>query len=117
MNLTAHLKKVSLHIELKIPEPNYSGLAVIDWEGWRPIWDTNFGKKYIYQVESVRLVRKEGKIKNKTEIRVEAKKRFESAGKRLMVETIELAKKLRPRALWGFYGFPGCHGNCTQQVS
>ena len=117
MNITEHLENAAMHIAEKIPEPNYSGLAVIDWEGWRPLWDTNFGTKYLYRIESMALVKKEGKLKNKSKIEMEAKKRFESAGKRLMIETIELGKKLRPRALWGFYGFPDCHGNCTNQVS
>ena len=117
VNITVHLQKAAESIAEKIPEPNYSGLAVIDWERWRPLWDTNFGKKNLYKVESMSLVKKEGKLRNESEIEAEAKKRFESAGKRLMIETIELGKKLRPRALWGFYGFPDCHGNCTQQVS
>lgn len=117
MNVTEHLKRASQHIVEKIPEPQYSGLAVIDWEGWRPLWETNFGAKHIYQIESIALVKKEGKLRNKNKIRLEAKRRFESAGKRLMIETIELGKKLRPRALWGFYGFPDCHGNCAEQVS
>ena len=95
----------------------YSGLAVIDWEGWRPLWETNFGKKHLYQTKSIELVKKEGKFKNKREIENEAKRGFERAGKRLMVETIKFARKLRPRALWGFYGFPECHGNCTEKVS
>ena len=114
--MTEHLKKASQDIAEKIPEPNYSGLAVIDWEGWRPLWDTNFGNRRLYQTKSIWLVRKEGKLKNKNDIKMEAKKRFENAGKRMIIETIELGKKLRPRALWGFYGFPCCHGNCSKQV-
>ena len=38
-------------------------------------------------------------------------------------QTINLGKELRPKALWGFYGFPDCYGNkenhyqCGNQVS
>ncbi|XP_028393693.1 uncharacterized protein LOC114518013 [Dendronephthya gigantea] len=115
VDLEEHLKKASEHIAEKIPEPMYSGLAVIDWEGWRPLWDTNFGKKRLYRLKSIELVKREGKLKNEREIEDEAKKRFESAGKRLMLETIKFAKQLRPRALWGFYGFPECLGNCSKE--
>ena len=115
VNMTEHLQKAAQDIAEKIPEPNYSGLAVIDWERWRPLWDTNFGKKYLYKTQSILLVKKGGKLKNESEIKIEAKRRFESAAKRLMIKTIELGKRLRPRALWGFYGFPDCHGNCTEQ--
>lgn len=40
-----------------MPDPNYNGLAVIDWEAWRPIWETNWNTKRIYKVRSVELVR------------------------------------------------------------
>ena len=46
-----------MDIESKIPDPNYNGLAVIDWEPWRPLWETNWNKKRIYKVKSVENVR------------------------------------------------------------
>lgn len=32
----------------KILDLDYSGLVIIDWEGWRLIWDRNFDLKRIY---------------------------------------------------------------------
>ena len=46
-----------MDIQSKIPDPNYDGLAVIDWEQWRPLWETNWNKKRIYKVKSVENVR------------------------------------------------------------
>jgi len=52
----------------------------------------------------------------------QAKKEFESAGRAMFESTITLGKELRPKALWGFYGFPDCYANkdykyqCTPQV-
>ena len=57
MDLGQHLRKARKDIERKIPDPNYEGLAVIDWEQWRPLWDTNWDPKKIYKVKSVELVR------------------------------------------------------------
>ena len=113
INITKHLSKSSRDIASKIPDPDFKGVAVIDWEGWRPLWETNFGKKRIYQTKSFELVKKENVLFKKREIKNEAKRRFENAARHLMEETITLAKQLRPKALWGFYGFPGCHGNIT----
>lgn len=40
-------------ITLLIPSRANRGLAVIDWEEWRPLWDRNWGTKRIYQTLSV----------------------------------------------------------------
>lgn len=40
-------------ITLLIPSRTNRGLAVIDWEEWRPLWDRNWGTKRIYQTLSV----------------------------------------------------------------
>ena len=113
INLNKHLSKSSIDIAAKIPNPDFSGVAVIDWEGWRPLWETNFGKKRIYRTKSAQLIEEEKVFKKKDEIAREAKKKFEKAARDIMVGTLNLAKKLRPKALWGFYGFPGCYGNIT----
>lgn len=35
-NLTAHLAKVRKDVATLLPDPNFDGYAVIDWEVWRP---------------------------------------------------------------------------------
>lgn len=35
-------------------------------------------------------------------------KRFEKAAQQFFHNTLLVAKKLRPNALWGYYGFPLC---------
>lgn len=37
-----------------------------------------------------------------------AKKLFEEAGRNFVEQTIKIAKFLRPKAKWGYYGFPYC---------
>ena len=36
----------------------FRGLAIIDWEGWRPTFHTNFGGLSVYQRQSRNLVRR-----------------------------------------------------------
>ncbi|KAK6738805.1 hypothetical protein RB195_020732 [Necator americanus] len=40
-NLTAHLEVVKLNITKRIKDENFAGLAVIDFEHWRPLFDEN----------------------------------------------------------------------------
>jgi hyaluronoglucosaminidase len=50
------LEKLRDDIGKYIPDPNFNGLGVIDFEEWRPLWDTNYDSKKIYQEHSIRHV-------------------------------------------------------------
>lgn len=54
-SLEAHLKQVEVDIDATIPDVNFAGLAIIDWEAWRPLWAWNFDALNIYQVCSTML--------------------------------------------------------------
>lgn len=110
INLAAHLKKMKKDVIRKIPDPDYSGLAIIDWEGWRPTWDRNFDSKRIYQSRSIELVQEKHPEWSMEEVIQEAKRDFEQSARGLMESTMKLARQLRPKGLWGFYGFPDCFG-------
>eukprot|EP00794_Sanderia_malayensis_P015165 gene15165-16724_t len=122
VNLRQHLEKSKMDIASRIPDPDYNGLAVIDWEPWRPLWERNWNSKKIYKIKSVDLVREKHPDWSMTDLVLEAKDEFEAAARAMMVETIRLGKRLRPNALWGFYGFPDCFGQekydfqCTNEV-
>lgn len=123
INLAAHLKKMKKDVIRKIPDPDYSGLAIIDWEGWRPTWDRNFDSKRIYQSRSIELVQEKHPEWSMEEVIQEAKRDFEQSARGLMESTMKLARQLRPKGLWGFYGFPDCFGKsdtnyrCSDEVS
>ena len=110
INLAAHLKKMKKDVIRKIPDPDYNGLAIIDWEGWRPTWDRNFDSKRIYQSRSIELVQEKYPEWSMEEVIEEAKQEFERSARGLMESSIKLARQLRPKGLWGFYGFPDCFG-------
>ncbi|XP_078372681.1 hyaluronidase-1-like isoform X1 [Oculina patagonica] len=110
VNLAAHLKKMKQDIIKKIPDPDFNGLAIIDWEGWRPTWGRNFDSKRIYQSRSVELVQGKHPEWSMEEVIKEAKKEFEQSARVFMESSIKLARQLRPKGLWGFYGFPDCFG-------
>lgn len=106
----------------RIPDPDYDGLVVIDWEPWRPLWDRNWNSKKIYKVKSIELVRERHPDWSMSDVVQEAKDEFETAARAMFMETIILGKRMRPKAFWGFYGFPDCFGQekhefqCTEEV-
>ncbi|XP_065656576.1 uncharacterized protein LOC100204026 isoform X6 [Hydra vulgaris] len=120
--MNEHLRKARLDIINRIPDESFNGLAVIDWEPWRPVWETNWATKRIYKVRSVELVRSKHPHWTLSKLIEKAKQDFEEAAKNFFVNTINLGKQLRPKALWGFYGFPDCfaheenHYQCSPEV-
>ena len=53
------------------------GLAVIDWEEWRPLWDRNWGNKRIYQTLSVAHVKQTNRSLTAQQVMKKAKQQFE----------------------------------------
>ncbi|XP_060100382.1 hyaluronidase-4-like [Heteronotia binoei] len=108
-NLTRHLTKAKTDINQFIPMRKFRGLAVIDWENWRPQWDRNWGNKTIYRNKSLELVRQRYPQWSEDKIRRVAKNEFEKAGQKFMNSTLLLAEHTRPSGLWGYYLYPDCY--------
>ncbi|TRY58082.1 hypothetical protein DNTS_022723 [Danionella cerebrum] len=108
-SLEAHLYKARKDITHFIPSEDFRGLAVIDWEFWRPQWDRNWNKKEIYKKRSSELIT--NAYINVTDEQVEAlaRSRFEKSAMKYMQSTLQLGTKIRPHGLWGFYLYPDCH--------
>ncbi|KHN81595.1 Hyaluronidase-4 [Toxocara canis] len=111
VNMTAHLIKAKDDIEKAIPNVSFAGLAILDFEYWRPQYKLNWSSKRIYRNESERIVRERNPKLNASEVKRIAEKEFDEAAYNFMVETIRLAKRLRPGGKWGFYGLPYCNYN------
>lgn len=111
VNLTSFLAKLGANIDRLIPDSQWSGLGVFDFEAWVPVWDENLGwagKPVLgpYQRYSVQLVRTAHPSWSADKVLAQAKTEFESAGTALFVAALQHASTLRPKTLWGFYGMP-----------
>lgn len=108
-SLEAHLRKAHQDICHFIPAEDFQGLAVIDWEYWRPQWSRNWHKKDIYRQRSRELVTQA--YINVTDDQVEelARRLFEKSARNFMKKTLQLGTQTRPNGLWGYYLYPDCH--------
>ncbi|XP_051464269.1 hyaluronidase PH-20 [Apus apus] len=107
--LDNHLNKAKEDIQFYIPSDEEFGLAIIDWENWRPMWIRNWGMKDIYRQESIELVQQRDLSLSEAEARTIAKMEFEAAAKLVMLETLKLGVEMRPNRLWGYYLYPDCY--------
>ncbi|XP_075015193.1 hyaluronidase-3 isoform X4 [Calonectris borealis] len=117
VHLDAHLARAASDIH-RLLRPAFRGLAVVDWEEWRPLWAQNWGAKRIYRVASEQWVRdRHGLLPARRRLRL-ARQEFERAAQALMEETLLLGRTLRPGGLWGFYRFPDClNGNWAKEAN
>lgn len=106
-DLAAHLALTVTQMS-GLLQPNFTGLAVIDWEEWRPLWERNFGSKMVYRKLSKELVRQERPDLSDRAVKLMARQKFEESARKFMEETLRSVVTDRPKGLWGFYGFPAC---------
>ncbi|KAK5638616.1 hypothetical protein RI129_012911 [Pyrocoelia pectoralis] len=97
-NLTAHLELLEADINKSIPSVDFSGVGIIDFERWRPIYRQNFGTLTKYRTLSTKIEKE----------KQPSWERFEKHGRLFMEKSLLLAQKIRPKATWGYYGFPHC---------
>jgi hyaluronoglucosaminidase len=113
LNLTAHLDKWAADIVRILPDPNWSGVVNLDWEAWNPDWEVNGYAEYqIYQNRSIELVLSQHPSWSIDEATPVAKEQFTASTKALWLETLALAKALRPHGKWGWYNFAHCMQGC-----
>lgn len=108
-SLKDHLLKAEADLLKYIPGEDFQGLAVVDWESWRPLWERNWDRKDVYKNASRALVTAEHPDWNPEQIEAQAMKDFHDAAQAFMEKTLKLGSDRRPRGLWGFYGFPDCY--------
>ncbi|KAJ8708503.1 hypothetical protein PYW07_010628 [Mythimna separata] len=118
-DLIKHLDTFQKVLEQSVPDKNFNGVGIIDFESWRPVLRQNFGTLTPYKDVSYEIEKKRHWWWKKQWIEEEAKRRFEGASREFMQATVSLAKKMRPRAVWGYYGFPYCFNKkeaCADKV-
>lgn len=116
-SLDEHLRVASGNIFTFIPDKHFQGLAVVDWESWRPLWERNWDSKQIYWEASRALVRARHPEWTPAQVEAEARKMFEAAGRKFMEETLKLGQRERPNGLWGYYGFPNCYNYYSEKIT
>ncbi|XP_037707086.1 hyaluronidase-3 isoform X2 [Choloepus didactylus] len=97
--------------------PGFTGLAVLDWEEWSPLWAGNWGRRRVYRAASLAWARWVFPHLDPREQLRKAQAGFEQAARALMEDTLWLGRALHPHGLWGFYRFPACGNGWHSEAS
>ena len=107
-NITAHTAQVARDIASMIPDAHFSGLLIIDWEAWRPLYAQNDDGLSAYREYSRRLVLADpafppGSKANASALAAEAQRRFDAGARAFFSATVRAIRAMRPAARIGFY--------------
>ncbi|KAL7867900.1 hypothetical protein SRHO_G00092840 [Serrasalmus rhombeus] len=108
MDFQEHWELAKENIIYYIPE-DLPGLAVLDFEEWRPQWIRNWGNKDVYREQSVEVIMQKNLSVSYKEAQALAAMTFEEAAKKYFLKSLNLGKKLRPSRGWGYYVYPDCY--------
>jgi hyaluronoglucosaminidase len=81
VNITDHVLRMKADIDRHIPDVHFDGLAVIDWEEWRPRYEANWSNRKLYQDMSKKHIIKMSPKINATDLEKVAAKKFNIAAK------------------------------------
>ncbi|VDO06591.1 unnamed protein product [Haemonchus placei] len=108
--LDEHITIALLNITDNIKCANSSGLGVVDFEEWRPLYDINSVKKVVYKIAAIELTKKKyPEQTNSSVINKTAIEEYDKSAKEFLLETLSNATNERNKTLWGMYGFPYCN--------
>lgn len=108
VDLDEHHQEAEDDIQYYIP-PKQPGLAVLDFEEWRPQWIRNWGSKDIYRQISIETVQRKNASLTYEQAEDRARVVFERGAKRYFLRSLRIGKRLRPLRLWGYYLYPDCY--------
>ncbi|XP_063797468.1 hyaluronidase-2-like [Pseudophryne corroboree] len=110
-SLRTHLNNLQEDISRYIRVFDKDGLAVIDWEEWRPIWIRNWKSKDVYRQASRQLVSSRHPDWTADNVSKQAQYEFENAARDFMEKTLHYSRNFAPRQMWGYYLFPDCYNH------
>ncbi|XP_050676137.1 hyaluronidase-like [Leptidea sinapis] len=117
-DLDRYLAAFMATVDYKIPNANFTGIAVIDFGEWRPLLNHNVDELQRYKDKTNSVEAELHPAWPNKWITYEGKYRFEKSARAFMEMTLRFAKKMRPKATWGYFGYPYCYdmkapNNCT----
>lgn len=113
-----HLEELAKDVVDQIPDPNFSGIAILDYECFPAIWDrvwnrpSDEGPEALDEdfrddwTEYTRSKHPEFDSLSEEDREQMLREGWEAAVADLFTRSINKARELRPHAKWGFYGYP-----------
>ncbi len=99
-----HLAKVAADLDYRVPDPNFEGIIILDYEAWGPGY-VGAPKEFKDKWREDFLKHSPGAI-NAPNLDALLESEYDALATKYFKETIQLGKKLRPKSKWGVYAWP-----------
>lgn len=99
-----HLAKAAKDLEFKVPDPDFDGIIILDYEKWGPGY-AGASNAFRDKWRDDFLKHNPGAI-NAPNLDALLESEYDALATKYYKETIELGKKLRPKSKWGVYSWP-----------
>lgn len=117
-----HFDKIARDMDRWVPE-DYTGLVIIDYERWRPVWERTRNMRndraheraedYDFLLDwrdTIRETRRDEYYSHDQDSRLQfVYDTYDEMAIRFHVETLRECKRLRPNAQWSYFNFPQLH--------
>lgn len=101
-----HLTRIRRHVPLQIPDPNFSGIAVIDYEHWNVQWDRASEENQDRWRDHISQTRPGFYSLSADAQEQLLRVTYDAAARDFYLATINECRELRPNARWGFWSYP-----------
>ena len=102
-DLSKHLELLARDVVQWIPDPDWSGNAVLDFEAWTTVWELNTGSgdwhSRRYPVYSLELERQKYPDLDDLEVYLRARAEFNASALNFFAETLKTLTNLRPKVI------------------
>ena len=104
-NLSLHLGAVRSQVPVMVPDVDFSGNIILDFEEWSPTW--LFARPQYQNLSLTLAIEANSSLKgNLTAAWAAAKEEYEAGALKFYVRTVALIRSMRPNASVGYYGHP-----------
>lgn len=108
VDMEAHLAALRTGIDRYLP-PDFDGLAILDYEGYPlSLYNKNYSAIREPRIEAV--LRQQPSLSREQALAV-ADAAYQPAVRRFFLESLDLAKQMRPNAKWGYYSLVAADRN------
>jgi Hyaluronidase len=102
--MKSYLQSVKDAIDVRMPDPTFSGYGIFDYEAWGPAYELTPAKvKEAWEAEQLQLY---PQLKGHPKAAEILQENYEKVVKAVFLQTLQTAKKHRPNAKWGFFDYP-----------
>jgi len=102
-DMLAHVYRCWTDLNRHVPDPDFDGYIVLDYESWTPWWEDT---PALYRNQTLREIHNANPSWSDAEVEARAKEIYELHARNFFEQTLRHGRSMRPKAKWGLWSYP-----------